>query len=141
MPGDIKFSSAQAVRYGLVEAIILRSLASWLEERAADENCFVRGDNTWLSLTVAQIHAELPFLSPYRIRTAIDNLTCEKLILTDETDVKFGLRKRKLVSYALSERGYELTHLVAVTTKGTGPLDEVSTIGPVPLVTAGGVAQ
>ena len=42
MLGDIIFNGQQAVRYGLVEAILLRSLSTWLEQRQGDENCYVK---------------------------------------------------------------------------------------------------
>ena len=83
----------------------------WLDALVIAEEAERREDGTpVVKITLAQIHAELSYFSPYRIRTALDNLVYNKLVESDETEQKIGLRKRKLVSYALTEKGYALMH-------------------------------
>ena len=121
------FDKDEAVRYGLVEAILLQALRDMLAASWGDSNCYEKGESTWLRLTLTQLHAELPFLSAYRIRTALDNLLYEKLVKTDESSAQIGLRRRKLVGYALTERGR------ATGTVPMVPMAQVRATGTVPM--------
>ena len=106
------FIVEHAVRYGLDEAIILSALAQWLVDKGHMDFCYEQAGCKWLRLSTTQIQAELPYLSPYRIRTALDALACAKLIRTEELEQPFVARRRRLVGYALTEKGYEATEPV-----------------------------
>jgi len=108
MEDEMSFSKSQAGRYGLNEAILLRAVADRLQRGQADDSCYTKSGTLWVRLTIAQLQGDLFFLTPYSLRTSLDNLVSEKLIMTDEDGYRFGLRKRKWVGYALTERGQEL---------------------------------
>lgn len=104
------FAVEQAIRYGLCEAIVLRGLALWLDTRQDDEDCFVKDGKVWLKLTMKQLQSELPYISPFKIKAALDVLRQEKLILMCDRELNSTLIRRKFMCYALTDKGYELTH-------------------------------
>ncbi len=106
------FIVEHAIRYGLDEAIILSTLAQWLVDKGHADFCYEQEGIKWLRLSMAQFQAELAYMSPYRIRTALEALLCAKLIRTEELEQPFVARRRRLVGYALTEKGYEATESV-----------------------------
>jgi len=120
MLGDILFNGTHALRYGIAESIILKAMSAWLARGQVDGSCYKKGEELWVQLTIAQMQADLPFLSAYRIRAALDNLIYEKLLITDEQQLKAGLRKRKLVGYSFTEKGRKLMEGYSYDNNGAG---------------------
>lgn len=108
MQNNYFFNTALALRYGLVEAIILQALATWIEKAEKEDYCYTSKGMQWIQLTLSQLRAELAFLSPYRIRTALDNLEAALLIQTEEIEPSLGVRKRSYVVYAVTDKGRQL---------------------------------
>ena len=104
------FSVEAAIRYGLTEAIMLQLLSSWLDERSQDEDYFCWEGRPWLKLTMRQFQSELPYLSPFKLQTSLELLQSCKLIDIYDEKMENSLRRRKLMSYSLTERGYAITH-------------------------------
>lgn len=108
MQNNYRFNTELALRYGLVEAIILQALANWIEKAQREDYCYSAKGMHWIQLTLSQLRAEFAFLSPYRIRTALDNLEMALLIQTEEIEPKLGVRKRNLIVYAVTDKGRAL---------------------------------
>ena len=104
------FPIEAALRYGLAEAIVLSSLAQWLKSRTADEDYFEREGHGWLKLTMKQFQGELPYFSPFKIKTALEVLEQSRLIRVCDAELNCPLIKRKYMCYTLTEHGYQLTH-------------------------------
>ena len=104
------FSVEIALRYGLAEAIVLQCLSCLLEKRTNDSDYIQQGGQGWLKLTLKQFQGELPYFSPFKIKSALDNLKNSHLIFIGDKTQKQSLIRRKIMSYSLTERGYELTH-------------------------------
>lgn len=103
------FSVEVAVRYGLTEAVILQCLSKWLIERTEDADYGVQNGCAYLRLTVKQFQGELPYFSPFKIKTALDNLQAYKLITIRDDAFNEVLVRRRSMSYSLTGLGQALT--------------------------------
>lgn len=98
-----------ALRYGVEEAIILQCLREWLQERKADDDYLYRDNRGWLKLSIKQFQAEMPYFSAFKIQNALQCLKSLKLIDICDVELKETLRKRRIMCYSLTIRGYEIT--------------------------------
>ena len=103
------FSVEAAVRYGLTEAVVLQCLSQWLAERTDDADYGVQNGCAYLKLTVKQFQGELPYFSPFKIKTALDNLQAYKLITIRDDEFNEALIRRRYMSYSLTSLGLALT--------------------------------
>lgn len=99
-----------AARYGAPEADMLQWFASVLDNGAACDDCYTQEGECWIKLCTRQLQAEFPYHTPYVLRSALSNLVDYRLLKTDGAAKNVQGRKRKFVSYALTHKGYELTH-------------------------------
>lgn len=105
------FSVEVALRYGLAEAIVLQCLSRWLKERTTDSDYVLHDGQGWLRLTLKQFQGELPYFSPFKLKSALDVLQGSQLIRVADAAQNQVLARRKVMSYTLTERGCELTQL------------------------------
>lgn len=104
-----QFHEDCAIRYGLEEAVILARIAQLIDSPNKDD--VVEGaNNLWLRMNNKQLVANFPFLSIFKIRRAMDTLIGSKLIVVCDQELKETLLRRKMLCYALTQKGYELTH-------------------------------
>ena len=103
------FSVEAAVRYGLTEAVVLQCLSQWLAERTDDADYGVQNGCAYLKLTVKQFQGELSYFSPFKIKTALDNLQVYKLITIRDGEFNEALIRRRYMSYSLTSLGLALT--------------------------------
>ena len=103
------FDVEAAVHYGLTEALVLQCLRQLLDVRTNAADYEVREGCCWIRLTLKQLLAIMPYSSVFKIKGALELLESAKLIRVYQEDVGSFSRKRKLVSYTLTERGQELT--------------------------------
>ena len=103
------FSVEAAVRYGLTEAVVLQCLSHWLAVRTEDADYGVQNGCAYLKLTVKQFQGALPYFSPFKIKTALDNLQLYKLITIKDSELNDALVRRRSMSYSLTALGQALT--------------------------------
>lgn len=103
------FDVEAAVHYGLTEALVLQCLRQLLDIRTNAADYEVREGCCWIKLTLKQLLAIMPYSSVFKIKGALELLESAKLIRVYQEDVNGLSRKRKIVSYTLTERGQELT--------------------------------
>ena len=104
------FSVEVALRYGLDEAIVLQCLSRWLDERIHDSDYVQQGGQGWLKLTLKQFQGEMPYFSPFKLKSALESLQGCRLINISNVDQKQTVVRRRVMCYGLTERGYELAH-------------------------------
>ena len=104
------FSVEVALRYGLDEAIVLQCLSLWLKERTNDSDYIQLGGQGWLKLTLKQFQGEMPYFSPFKIKSALEGLQSSKLIAICDVDQQQPVVRRRVMCYSLTERGFELAH-------------------------------
>lgn len=102
-----------ALRYGLEEAIILQCLREWLQERKADDAYLYRDNRGWLKLSIKQFQAEMPYFSAFKLQNALQYLKSLKLVDIYDVELREPLRKRRVMCYSLTQRGYEITEDIA----------------------------
>ena len=94
-----------ALRYGLLEAVLLEVLANLQKENQAELT--LEQGYAWLPLTISQLQAQMPYASPYCLKGALALLESNQLILMRSQSIP-GFKRRRLQSYALAERGTAL---------------------------------
>ena len=75
------FEPSLAVKYGLVEAILLNHFEYWIELNRANEKNFYEG-RYWTFNSMKALQEIFPYLSEKKIRNALKNLQEEGLLLT-----------------------------------------------------------
>lgn len=88
-----------AVRLGLNEAIILQHFYYWHSQNEGNES-MQRDGRTWFFLSAARIQKVFPYLTERKIRTAIDHLVDNGLVVKQE-----GKGFNRSIWYALTEAG------------------------------------
>lgn len=106
---DFSFPTELALRYGVTEAIVLQHFADRLDD-PLDEDVEQGNNSSWLKLSFQQLQADIPFLSLFKIRKAIEMLNHCKLILICDMEENETLKRRGNLYYGLTKKGYEVTH-------------------------------
>lgn len=75
------FNVKNAEKFGLVEAILIQNLSFWIEHNQANEENFIEG-RTWTYNSVKAFTQIFPYLSTKLIRTALDHLIKEGVLLS-----------------------------------------------------------
>lgn len=95
-----------AVRYGLENAILLQCLGDWLIERRQDTDYRELNGRGWLRIAFKQFQGAIPYLSPFKIQSALDSLVADRLLLCRDIREELGYKKRRVLCYSLSEIGW-----------------------------------
>lgn len=96
-----------AVRYGMDEAVLLQGLADLMATLRPGEDCVFKDGRIWLVVSTRQLQAEFPYMSTYLIKKTLDSLIFARLL--DQDSLQDGqLRRRRVGSYALTSKAYEL---------------------------------
>ena len=98
------FNVDVATRYGVNSAILLDNLYYWIEKNRANENNYY--DGYYWTYNSKKALAELfPYLSEKQVRTAIDILVNDGILLTGNYN---KLKLDKTLWYTITKKGYEL---------------------------------
>lgn len=92
-----------AVRYGILEAIVFDVLLRLIQQESYEYQGL-----TWLPLSIMQLQAEIPYASSYRLRVALELLADEGLLIVAANKNRLGIKKRRRLSYAFTEKGMAL---------------------------------
>lgn len=96
-----------AVRYGMDEAVLLQGLADLMATLRPGEDCVYKDGRMWIVISTRQLQAEFPYMSTYLIKKTLDSLIFARLL--DQDSLQDGqLRRRRVGSYALTSKAYEL---------------------------------
>lgn len=96
-----------AIRYGMDEAVLLQGLADLMATLRPGEDCVLREGRLWIIISTRQLQAEFPYMSTYLIKKTLDSLIFARLL--DQDSLQDGqLRRRRVGSYALTSKAYEL---------------------------------
>lgn len=95
------FDSDIAKEYGLVEAILLNYFQYWIAKNEANERNFYEG-RYWTYNSVKAFNELFPYLSPKKIRTALDHLVESELLMTGNYNAD---RHNRTLWYAFTEKG------------------------------------
>lgn len=98
------FESDIAVKYGVNAAILLQNLRFWIEKNAANEKHFYDG-YYWTYNSIKAFEGMFPYMSTRQIRTALDKLENEGIIISGNYNTSTYDRTKW---YALTEVGYAL---------------------------------
>ena len=90
-----------AVKYGINAAIILQNIAFWVKKNEANDSNYFDG-RYWTYNSIKAFHELFPYLSERQIKTAIDKLTSEELIITGNYNAN---RRDQTLWYALTDKG------------------------------------
>ena len=77
------FDADIAVKHGLKEAIVFQSIAYWVQKNEANEKHFHEG-RYWTYNTVGALTKLFPFLSSKQMRTTLESLVNQGLIITGD---------------------------------------------------------
>lgn len=95
------FNVEVAKEYGINAAIILNNIAYWVVKNEANDDNFVDG-KYWTYNSVTAFNTLFPYMSPHQIRSAIEKLKTEELILT----ANYSQDRRDRTSwYTLTDKG------------------------------------
>ena len=95
------FDSDLAKEYGLVEAILLQNFAFWIAKNEANERNYYDG-RYWTYNSIKAFQELFPYLTQKRIRTALDHLVENGLLVTGNYN---GDRYNRTLWYAFTEKG------------------------------------
>lgn len=76
------FNPEHAQKYGIVEAILLNHLLFWIEKNSADDECIYEG-RVWTYASAKSLSAVFSYLTAKQIRTALNHLEDEGVIISD----------------------------------------------------------
>ena len=95
------FSVEIATRYGVNAAILLQNLQYWIAHNKANEKCFYEG-RYWTYNSVKAFTELFPYLSEYQIRTALQKLLDDGVIIKGEFN---RTSMDRTTWYALTDKG------------------------------------
>ncbi len=93
-----QFNTDEAVRYGLVEAILLYHIRFWLEKNRAD-GVNIHDGRVWTYMPITSLTAVFAYLTERQIRYAINHLLQEGILISDY----FGDKRDRTKWYSLEE--------------------------------------
>lgn len=93
-----------ATRYGVNAAILLNNLQYWIEHNKANGKCFHEG-RFWTYNSVKAFAQLFPYLSEYQIRTALQKLIDDGVIITGEFN---RTNMDRTLWYSITDKGEKI---------------------------------
>lgn len=98
------FNVEVATQYGVHSAILLDNLYYWIEKNRANGNNFFDG-HYWTYNSKKALSELFPYLSEKQVRTAIENLVNDGILITGNYN---EMKMDRTMWYSITKKGYEL---------------------------------